>query len=71
MVSTLSIICMVITLLLSLVLPIVIFVWYGLKQKKKEDEIYHLPKYLQKFGLPVYLEPVVLRLCSLEFGFRL
>lgn len=36
MVSTLSIICMVITLLLSLVLPIVIFVWYGLKQKKKE-----------------------------------
>lgn len=36
MVSTLSIICMVITLLLSLALPIVIFVWYGLKQKKKE-----------------------------------
>lgn len=36
MVSTLSIICMVITLLLSLVLPIAIFVWYGLKQKKKE-----------------------------------
>lgn len=36
MVSTLSIICMVITLLLSLVLPIAIFIWYGLKQKKKE-----------------------------------
>ncbi len=36
MVSTISIICMVITLLLSLVLPIAIFVWYGLKQKKKE-----------------------------------
>ncbi len=36
MVSTLSIICMVITLLLSLVLPIVIFILYGRKQKKKE-----------------------------------
>lgn len=36
MVSTLSIICMVITLFLSLVLPIAIFVWYGLKQNKKE-----------------------------------
>lgn len=36
MVSTISIICMVITLFLSLVLPIAIFVWYGLKQNKKE-----------------------------------
>lgn len=36
MVSTLSIVSMVITLLLSLVLPIAIFIWYGMKQKKKE-----------------------------------
>lgn len=35
MVSTLSIICMVITLLLSLVLPIAVFVWYGRTHKQK------------------------------------
>lgn len=36
MVSTLSIICMIVTLLLSLVLPIAVFVVYGLRHKKKE-----------------------------------
>lgn len=35
MVSTLSIICMIITLLLSLVLPITAFVWYGRKHSQK------------------------------------
>lgn len=35
MVSTLSIICMIITLLSSLVLPIALFVWYGKAHKQK------------------------------------
>ena len=35
MISTLSIICMIITLLLSLVLPIAIFIWYGKAHKQK------------------------------------
>lgn len=35
MVSTLSMICMIVTLLLSLVLPITAFVWYGRKHKQK------------------------------------
>lgn len=35
MVSTLSIICMIITLLLSLVLPITVFIWYGKTHKQK------------------------------------
>ena len=36
MVSTLSIICMVITLLLSLILPIGVFLWYGMHHDKSE-----------------------------------
>lgn len=35
MVSTLSIICMIVTLLLSLVLPIAVFIWYGKTHKVK------------------------------------